>query len=943
MKGMLRKLFNIYPGEEQNAIRFALLGFLWSFAVSLGWKNSDALFLLNVGAEELPFAYALIACFMIAIASIMIFAYKQYAAHRIFMSVLILGIGFFAAAHFSLRYHWGEESKWLWYILRIFGWIFFTLVNTSYWTFLDQFYHIRDSKRLFSLFLSAIFVGMATTGLIMRTGLLEFQEITLLIIVILIATCAWALKLSKSIQPLHGEHDIDAAPASGDQTFRQTVQAVFKSRFTLLLMALNFFIFVSIVLAEYNYMFAFQEAFGGGYDTPIANEEDAPLMLFLGQSIAVVSIFNLIFGLFAYSRLVRRFGLGGTLLITPIILIITYVGWPLDTSLLFPLMAFFVSESTLYVIDDNNFNLMLNGVPTKIKYKIRLIIESFFEPFGTLLSALLLSITAIDSKAVALFFAFILLVISLKLRKLYPKAIYSNLMENAIRFDKTPKEWLPVLSKNERKASESRLLAILKMGDLRAQEFAIEGLLDFEDPTILERMLDVIDQSSSKTKQLLIAKLHKSAFAEEPRVIDQLLAWDLEDNDVELKCTLHLFLAKEGLLSPQKALIDLKSSELKLVSAALIALKRSSAYSNPHSVTELRTQAAQHLQELLGSGDEEAIQMGLTVLSADATSEDINLLIHFLRSGSLPIARQAAQTIAAIATNYDSHFSPRLFDILTTQSDSEIRIALLQALGKIADTSLIYEMILNSVHLRPSERRLMEKIVIQMGLRTVPTLLSIVKDASLHERCRLLAGRILGKIALPQLRANLYPIFNDEIQRAFFYYYHYLTIQETYPEYDLHVLKDALLAGYHSVMDFIIQLLGVSGEIEDSELLSRSMRSANPKVRSQVIETLERTCDTSLFRLLQPLVDDLPLAEKLRYYGKPRFTLEGSNDDSPEGDNGLEELLSWMRLSPSLTDQVAAAAVSASLKLPHWQQTLKQQMRGKEEIFNRFAYDLLEA
>ena len=151
-----------------------------------------------------------------------------------------------------------------------------------------------------------------------------------------------------------------------------------------------------------------------------------------------------------------------------------------------------------------------------------------------------------------------------------------------------------------------------------------------------------------------------------------------------------------------------------------------------------------------------------------------------------------------------------------------------------------------------------------MGLRTVPALLSITKDTQMADRCRLLAGRILGRLALPQLRANLSDIIRQEIERAYVYFYHYHTIQSRYPEWDLSMLRDVLITGYHSVLDFIIQILGVAGEIEDEELLSRSLRSPNPKVRSQVVETLEKTCEPQIFRLLQPLVDDIPYEEKIR-------------------------------------------------------------------------------
>jgi hypothetical protein len=215
-----------------------------------------------------------------------------------------------------------------------------------------------------------------------------------------------------------------------------------------------------------------------------------------------------------------------------------------------------------------------------------------------------------------------------------------------------------------------------------------------------------------------------------------------------------------------------------------------------------------------------------------------------------------------------------------------------------------------------------------MGLKTVPSLLSITKDTDLHDRSRLLAGKILGRLALPQLKANLPSIIKHEIERANFYFFQHHTIQDTHPTKDLRVLKDALLSGYHSVIDFIIQMLGMAGEIEDSELLSRSMRSSNPKIRSQVIETLERTCDTTLFRLLQPLVDELPLSVKLK--------------SSTMNPLSLNELLAVLRTSPSLTDQVASAAISSSENLPDWRATLKLQMKNNEEIFNHFAYELLE-
>lgn len=902
MKALVRKLFNIYPGEEKNALSFALLGYVWAFAISLGWKNSDALFILNVGAANLPTTYCIIALCMIVIASIMIRAYDRLQVHRIFLTNLCLGIIFYTIAHFSLRYELGFDSQVIWYALRIFGWISFCVINTNFWTFIDQYYHLGDAKRLFSLFTSAIFLGFGTTGLLMQLGLPEFKDVVLFIVGMLTLAIFLIFRIVKRISPIHGEQDFDPAINANESSWKQLILAIFQSKFTLCLMCLNFLNYVSLVLTEFNYMSAFQANFGGGYAAPVLNEELAPFTLFLGKCIAAASLFNIIFGLFFYSRLVRRFGLRNMLVITPLLLVTTYIGWQFSLALLFPLMGFFIAESSLLVVDDNNFNLLLNAVPSRLKYKVRVIIESFFEPIGTLTSAVLLSFFAFESKILSLFFALLLLIACLLVRKLYPKAIYLNLRQNVIHFEKTPKEWLQNLSEKEKKTSKSRLLELVRTEDPAALEFAIEGILDFEDQALFDQFLEVLNTSSPSAKILFIDKLKSSDFANDPTVHQKLTDWNLQDNELPLKGALHLFLAKLGLLSSQEALANLSCSDSKLVCASLIALKHSYDFKSAVATTELRALSLLHLKRLLESESEQDILMGLDVLAFDATSEDIYLLCPYLHHEFLGIARSAAQAIAKIATPETSSCSKELIQELTSRPDPELRRHLINALGKMADVTIVEELLTSSIHLRPSERRHIEKILYAMGPTLIPTLLKLTKNSSLHDRTRVLAGKVLGRLSVLSLRHELFAICQKEIERAQVYFYHHHTISQSYPHHDLHVLKDALLSSYHSVLDFIIQLLGVAGEIEDVELLSISMRSSNPKVRSQVVETLERTCETPLFRLLQPLLDESPLAEKLKTASPRRLS--------------LEELLNRLQNSPLVVDQIAAAAVLTATLTP---------------------------
>jgi len=931
MGDFFRKLFNVYPGEEKKALLFGCLGFLWAIAVTSGLKFADALFLLHVGAASLPITYKLTACLMIGLALFLLYAFHHIPAHRIFLGVIASGIVFYFTAYLCLVTQTGVESEILWYALRIYGSLFFAVVVTCFWTFIDQYHHLQDAKRLYSLFSSMVFLGVAVTGAIMRSGMIDFKHLTLVIIALLFLTIYWILKIVREVSPVHDEHETEGSKGQEDLSLKKLLFAILSSRFTLLLMVGNFLGYLLLVVTEYNYMSSFQDYFAAQDIVPEGSEQEAKLTQFLGQCLALVSITNLIFGLFIYSRLVRRFGIGSMLVITPTILVITFTGWPMSDTLLFPLMGYFVVEGTLYVIDDSNFTLLLNAVPSKLKYKIRVCIESFLEPIGMLVSASLISLAPEKSQYFGLVMAIAWLVVALVLRKLYPKGIYKNLAENAIHFDRSSRDWFSSLNKKDKRSSEHRLLAILRQGEEESQIFASEGLIRFEDPGILDRFLRETDNLSPHAKIEFIRQLGNTSFGREGHVLDRLRAWSMNDPDPDLKGEIYFYLAKQGFIHPDKAWSDYKNPDLKIRGGAILALM-SSASLPSQEVNENYTFADKLLQEMLTSPREAEICMGLQILENEATTLNVDLLIPFLSHPELLVQRQAAASLAAVIDPQSSRYGPLLMEVLEESKDSDVRLSCLKALGKLQDSSLAKQIIASSDSFRPNERRLAESIIASMGLRNVPLLLSMTKDSTLPDRCRLLAGRILGKIALPQLRANLYDIIRTETERAYFYYYYANTIQEEYPDLDLDILKNALMSDYHSVLDFIIQLLGTAGEVEDCELLSRSIRSSHLKVRGQVIETLEKTCELRIFRLIHPLVSEMPHEAQLNAFvrggGKPL---------------NLVELLAKMSASPTLGDQVVAATLRYRLNLPDWKSTLKQQMAGNAEIFHHFAYELLDA
>ncbi|MBI3900910.1 MAG: hypothetical protein HY324_02010 [Chlamydiia bacterium] len=242
-------------------------------------------------------------------------------------------------------------------------------------------------------------------------------------------------------------------------------------------------------------------------------------------------------------------------------------------------------------------------------------------------------------------------------------------------------------------------------------------------------------------------------------------------------------------------------------------------------------------------------------------------------------------------------------------------------------------LILNALHFRSSEQKYLEEVALHsMGEHLADPLLHIVQDTHNPDKCRLIAGKILGKYAPKSLESHLFSVIRREIDRAYFYFYHGHTIQKQVPEHDLSILRNALLTGYQSIIDFIIQLLGSAGSLEESEILSQTLRSSNRKIRAQAIESLEKTCPPRLFTLLEPLIDERAPEEKLHHYLK-----------SGGIPLNLTQLLDRLSSSASRADQIISLAMKAQLKTPDWRSLLKTKLAGNEEIFHHFATELLES
>ncbi|MBI5272665.1 MAG: MFS transporter [Chlamydiia bacterium] len=924
---LFRKAFGIYSGEGMHALRFARMATFWAFGSSCLDTLSDSLFLEKIGAASLPSVYLFIALGMIGVSSLVLYSLRMTSPYRILTIALSLGALICIAASFFVG---GNPPSFFWYGLKIASRMFFSVMIAVSWTFTDQYHDLQDAKRVYSIYSAAYFFGAILSGAAINflLELIGFSGLLICSALSILAGLAEARRVAFKSKAVHDD-SVEGVFSGNRDSFASLVQLIARSRFTWLLLLLSLVVQLLMTVTEFNYMESFDRAFS---EAPALMGE-GQIAAFLGKCRALIAFCNILIGFFLYGRFVRRTGLQNAVLVTPLFFLAVYLGWVFSDAMGFAILGLIAVDGILFTVEDNCFNLLSNAVPSKLKSKVRIINDSFFEPLGMLLSALLLFAIQQESRWLGLALTLIVLLLASIIRATYSQAILINLKDNALHFERKLKDWLGVMTRREKKETKKDILSALRTSSEEIQLLAIDALLELDDPSVLPEILHIGKHLGTLSKVHLLRLFENSPFNSASRVIEAIHQWVRENESPELAKWANFYLAKRGLHLPEQAEEDLDHPDLFLRGAAILTLKRSAASQSSDYAALHRTIATKKCDLMLKSSRIDEVSMALDILAEDDAPGAIDKALPFLSHDSILVKRSAAHCIACLADKRFSRHTPRLIEELEAVRDHFFRIHLIDALGKIADSTTVKDILLAAVHLRPSERRRIETILTQMGLKIVPLLLTLTKDPALPERARILAGKILGRLALPQLQANLIDILDIEIERAYFYFYFGHTIQNQYPLYDLEMLQNALLSGYQSVIDFIIHLLGAAGSLEDPELLVRALHSRNEKIHSHAVESLEKTCDARIFRLIAPLVDDLPIEEKmtacLHWQGNyPELT--------------LSELLAKLSESPLLFDQVVAIRLKAKLQVPNWRQQLREQMKRSDETFHQYAYELLE-
>lgn len=555
MAGVLRKLFNLYPGEGRRTILFLILGFLWATSCFGLLTLGDGLFLLNMRSKELPMAYLITALSMASLSGLLFYAYWRHSSYLLFRLVITgsllaqLGLIFLQINDIT--------PPWYWFLFKTLGWMSPIAANIAFWAFMEDHFPTQDPKRCFCLFNSAIFLGDAFGGGLISFGLEALGTVGILIIFATSITLALSLLLfigNKTKIRVISE-TIVPPPAAESHSLSALSKLILRSPFTLCLMLFYFVMQLLATTAEYSYMSSFDNAFS-------LKQQTGNLAQFLGKLAMWVSLGNMFFGFFLYSRTVSKLGVNNTLLVAPLFFSIIFFLWLGKEAFPLALCAFVAREGLLYTFDDNNFLLLITGVPAKVKNQVRTLVEALLEPVSMFFGSVLLFAATAESKTLSLILALCCLVIALLLRTHFPKALLRKLLSTQAAEEKDPEEILSALSKKEKKKIELTLLSHLRKGEESIKLTAFETLLKMEKPRI-SILLNAIPELSLKGKMRAIELLSESRWAKEPGILESLERWNRILPHPEIKSVLNLYITKVGDLRNEKNTLHSEKVALK--------------------------------------------------------------------------------------------------------------------------------------------------------------------------------------------------------------------------------------------------------------------------------------------------------------------------------------------------------------------------------------------
>jgi len=862
MKRWLRSIVDVRKGE----VGLTLLMFLYYYLLLVTYyflkPARDSLFLVKLGATQLPIVFMLIALIVVPVTTL----YSQ-ASQRLKLNRLINFTTVFIIVNLlALRWLLEFSHASVFYTFYIWVSLYGAITTSQFWLFANATFDATQAKRLFVLFglggIVGAFTGGEVTSVIVDTlGVstenLLFFCMAFLVVCIILVNVVWMIKQKEEGgRPARSTHR-----KQPKESYGELFRLVKRSKHLLLIVGIIAMTMATASFVDYQFKTVSLDSFPTKQD----------LTSFLGKFYGRLSLISFLFQLFLSYRILRLFGVAGAIFLLPLGLLGGSLAMLLVPGLVSAVLLRGTDGVFKYSIDKTGRELLFLPVPLDVKKRTKVFIDVFVDRWfrgfagGVLLllvgvfhfSVRQLSVVVIGMLAVWLFMVF-------RMRKEYVEAFRRALERREIDPDE--------LRVNIAEASTlTTLRAALGSANERQIVYSLDMLRDVQDSEIIGVVRPLLSHKSPDVRAKAIDVLRANFDTDLMTEMEGLL----EDDDVRVRREAMHYLCDrpdgDRIGTLRRYLAD-GSADVRSAAIGCIA-----DHGSPDERDLLSEDMIRELLDEQGP-DSEFIRVQVAEALRSMPGPAFKSFLRRLLDDPSPDVVNAAMRSAGQVG--DREFVPRL---LERTSDRRFRKGARDALATygdrvagtlsdyICDTSYDYTA-------RSNICRVLKQIPTQHSVDTLISILDVVEPAMKYHVIK----------ALNYLRAN-YPglRFNHEALGSALLeetesYYTILQILNLGDRTDSdadRLLRKALEEKIDKNLERIFRLLGLTYSQRDIHGAYLGIVSRRKELHASAVEFLDNVLKKEVKKYLFPIVDSISMELRIRR-GQELFGVHIADSDA---------------------------------------------------------------
>jgi AAA family ATP:ADP antiporter len=489
MRGFLHKVRTSVLDIRAAEMPIALLMFCYVFLVIATFAVvkpvRSSLFLEHFGARNLPYIYLATA----VLAGIVSWIQTKLFARFNIVTVQALTHLFFISNLLLFWVAFRHESLWLSALFFLWVNIFTVIANSMFWIFADTYYNPREAKRLYGFINAGGTVGGIVSGLAVSSTVKTIgSENMLLVCAGVLGVCILLTYLIRWVgrdrfggaAPSYVEQSAQAANSKHDEP--QGLRGLFASRYTkYIALALGLSLIISNLI-DYQFNVVVEQAYAS---------KDARTAFF-GSFTAWVNALSFILQFFLTSQLLRRLGIGATLLLLPFTLFGGSLWMGIQPGLVAAIFLKSADGSMRYSVEQSTRDILYLPISTRIMSRLKMVVDVFIQRLAKGLGSLLilaLTVWWAFGFQVLSYAAILLaagwLACALLLRKEYPKQLASFLTHGDLSGERKPLRRLD-------RTTLGQLLSAFESGDEVKGLYAIHHLQGSKDRQVVSAMQKLV-------------------------------------------------------------------------------------------------------------------------------------------------------------------------------------------------------------------------------------------------------------------------------------------------------------------------------------------------------------------------------------------------------------------------------------------------------------------